>query len=131
MNGYKIPVLPPETELETKPVLRQLAKAHRALAELKGYVATLALAKSINAEMEAMTAEIRERLPRIYSRELMDLLFYEFYTRIAYIAEGLSVSRKTAANYLATLEDEGFLVSEKLGKERIYQNKRLFDLVRK
>jgi Fic family protein len=92
---------------------------------------TLALVKSINAEMEAMTAEIRERLPRIYSRELMDLLFYEFYTRIAYIAEGLSVSRKTAANYLTTLEDEGFLVSEKLGKERIYQNKRLFDLVRK
>jgi Fic family protein len=30
-------MLPPETELETKTVLKQLTKAHRALSELKGY----------------------------------------------------------------------------------------------
>jgi hypothetical protein len=30
-----------------------------------------------------------------------------------------------AVTYLGTLEKEGFLVSEKIGKERIYQNKRL------
>lgn len=91
---------------------------------------TLALVKDINAEVEAVTAEIREKLPKIYSRELIDLLFYEFYTKIRYIEEGLGVSRRTAVNYLKALEEEGFLVSEKLGKERIYQNKRLFDLVK-
>lgn len=91
---------------------------------------TLALVKDINAEVDAMTVEIREKLPKIYSRELIDLLFYEFYTKIQYIEEGLGVSRRTAVNYLKALEEEGFLVSEKLGKERIYQNKRLFDLVR-
>jgi len=46
------------------------------------------------------------------------------------IEPDLGVTRKTASNYLDTLEKEGFLVSEKLGRERIYQNKRLFDLVR-
>lgn len=91
---------------------------------------TLALVKDINAEVDAMTTEIREKLPKIYSRELIDLLFYEFYTKIQYIEEGLGVTRKTAVNYLRALEEEGFLVSEKLGKERIYQNKRLFDLAR-
>lgn len=80
--------------------------------------------------MDAMTAEIKEKLPKIYSKELIDLLFYEFYTKTQYIAEGLGVSRRTAVNYLTALETKGFLVSEKLGKERIYQNKRLFDLVK-
>ncbi len=35
---YNIPLLPLDIELETKPVLKKLAKAHQALAELKGVV---------------------------------------------------------------------------------------------
>lgn len=58
------------------------------------------------------------------------MLFYEFYTKTSYIEKGLGVTRKTAANYLAALEKAGFLISEKIGKERIYQNKRLYDLAR-
>lgn len=91
---------------------------------------TLRLVKKINAEIDAMTAEIKEKLPKIYSKELIDLLFYEFYTKIQYVEEGLGVSRRTAVTYLGILEKEGFLVSEKIGKERIYQNKRLYDLVK-
>ena len=91
---------------------------------------TLELVKKINAEVETMRDEIQERLPKLYSMELVDLLFYEFYTKITYIEKGMSVTRKTAANYLSTFEKEGFLVSEKVGKERIYQNKRLYDLVK-
>lgn len=93
-------------------------------------VATLHMIKRINMEVEAMGTEIRERLPKIYSKELINLLFYEFYTKIAYIEKGLSITRKTAMNYLNALEKEGFLTSEKIGKERIYQNKRLYDLVK-
>jgi len=91
---------------------------------------TLGLVKRINAEVETMSSEIKEKLPKIYSKELIDLLFYEFYTKIIYIENGLSVTRKTAANYLSSLEKEGFLVSEKIGKERIYKNKRLYDIVK-
>ena len=91
---------------------------------------TLRLVKRINAEVETMSTEIKEKLPKIYSKELIDLLFYEFYTKIVYIENGLSVTRKTAGNYLSSLEKEGFLTSAKIGKERIYQNKRLYDLVK-
>lgn len=91
---------------------------------------TLMLVKRINIEVEMMSAEIKEKLPKIYSKELIELLFYEFYTKTSYIENGLSITRKTAANYLSTLEKEGFLISEKIGKERIYQNKRLYDLVK-
>lgn len=91
---------------------------------------TLILVRNINDEVANMTAEIKEKLPKLYSKELIDLLFYEFYTKIQYVEEGLSVSRRTAITYLQTLEKEGFLVSEKIGKERIFQNKRLYDLVK-
>lgn len=91
---------------------------------------TLRLVKRINAEVETMSEEIKEKLPKLYSKELIELLFYEFYTKTIYIENGLSVTRKTAVNYLSALEKEGFLSSEKIGKERVYQNKRLYDLVK-
>jgi len=93
-------------------------------------IETLLLVKKINDEEAKMTEDIKEKLPKLYSKELIDLLFYEFYTKIQYIERGLSVSRRTAVTYLQVLEKEGFLVSEKIGKERIYQNKRLYDLVK-
>jgi Fic family protein len=93
-------------------------------------IEALRLVKRINAEVETMRTEIKEKLPKIYSKELIDLLFYEFYTKINYIENGLSVTRKTAVSYLNSLEEKGFLTSEKIGKERIYQNKRLYDLVK-
>ncbi|WP_461568331.1 hypothetical protein [Thermincola ferriacetica] len=36
---------------------------------------------------------------------------------------------ETASGYLSSLEGKGFLVSQKIGKERIYLNKRLFEVV--
>ncbi len=93
-------------------------------------IETLNLIKKIMKSLEITGQEIKEKLPKIYSRELVDLLFFEFYTKISFIQEGLQVTRKTAAGYLAALEENGFLSSEKIGRERIFLNKRLFDIVR-
>ena len=41
MSEQKLPMLPPNAELETKAVLKQLARANRALGELKGYADTI------------------------------------------------------------------------------------------
>jgi len=41
MDEQKLPMLPPTVELETKAVLKRLAQANRALAELKGYADTI------------------------------------------------------------------------------------------
>lgn len=90
---------------------------------------TLLLVKNINSAVEETADQIRLALPKMYSRDLVDLLFYEFYTKISYIEQGLNVTRKTAAGYLSSLEEIGVLTSEKLGKERIYLNKRLFEVV--
>lgn len=92
---------------------------------------TLMLVKEMNQLLEQTAKEIMEKLPNIYSRELVDLIFFELYTKITYIENGLDVSRKTAAKYLSMLEKEGILVSEKIGRERIYLNEKLFKIVKK
>ena len=91
---------------------------------------TLKLIKKINALVEKTAEDILITLPKIYSRELVDLLFYEFYTKTVFIEKGLRISRRTAVTYLTALEEQGFLVSERIGRERIYLNKRLFEVVR-
>ena len=91
---------------------------------------TLVIVKNINELLESTSNKIRDQLPSIYSRELVELIFFEFYTKIGYIEEGLGVTRKTASKYLATLEEEGFLTSEKIGREKIYLNKKLFEIVK-
>lgn len=91
---------------------------------------TLTLTKEMNSLLETTAKKISTKLPSIYSRELVDLIFFEFYTKIGYIEKGLGVSRKTAAKYLSNLEEEGFLKSEKIGRERIYLNEKLFNIVK-
>ena len=93
-------------------------------------IETLKLIKRINTLVEQTAEDILTALPKIYSRELVALLFFEFYTKTIYIEKGLRISRKTAVTYLSALEESGFLTSERMGRERIYLNKRLFEVVR-
>lgn len=92
---------------------------------------TLKIMKDINGLIEEMIEEVKTRLPKIYSKELIDVIFYEFYTKIPYVEKGVDVTRKTASSYLNALESAGFLTSKKVGRERIYLNERLFDLMKK
>jgi len=80
--------------------------------------------------MDGYSEMLKKKLPSLYSKELLELLFFEFYTKIQYIEEGLRVSRKTAQGYLKQLEENGFLSSQKIGRERIYCNDRLFRVVK-
>lgn len=97
----------------------------------KTSIATLELIKNINSFFEHTASRIKQELPNIYSKEFAELIFIEFYTKTNYIADGLNVTRKTAASYLKALEGIGVFQSEKIGKERIYRNTGLFNLVKK
>ena len=92
---------------------------------------TLKLVKKISAEVAETAEDIKKVLPKIYSKELVELLFFEFYTKIKFIEDGLNISRRTSSDYLIALEKEGFLSSQKMGKEKIYLNKRLFEIVKR
>ena len=90
---------------------------------------TIELIKLIQEEMEAYKQDFITKLPKIYSVELLDSLFYEVYTRINYIEERCHVTRQTAATYLNSLVEAGLLEFEKIGRESIYKNTRLINLL--
>ena len=90
---------------------------------------TIELIKLIQGEMESYKEEFMTKLPKIYSDELLDSLFFEVYTRINYIEDRCGVTRQTAATYSNSLVDAGLLEFEKVGRESIYKNTRLIDLL--
>lgn len=92
---------------------------------------TLRIMKDINELIDQMILQIKIELPKIYSKELIDVIFYEFYTKISYVEKGVGVTRKTASNYLSQLETKGFLKSEKIGREKVFVNKKLYDMIKK
>lgn len=92
---------------------------------------TIELIKLIQNEMNLYKEEFLTKLPKIYSDELFDSLFYEVYTRINYIENKCGVTRQTATTYLNQLVTAGLLEYEKVGRESIYKNTRLIDLLSK
>lgn len=92
---------------------------------------TLKLVKNIKKLMDETIDEVSTKLPKIYSRELVEQLFAEVYTKTNYIENKLDVTRKTAAGYLKEIEGIGILESSKVGKEIIYLNKPLYELLSK
>lgn len=90
---------------------------------------TIELIEKIQTEMKNYKEEFKSKLPKIYSKELLESLFYEVYTKISYIEKACDVTRITATSYLNQLEKIGLLESEKIGKEKIYKNTRLINLL--
>ena len=90
---------------------------------------TISIINKIKDEILKMKHELREKT-KLYSKELLEALFFEFYTKIPYVQKQLGVSDKTAQKYLDTLVSLGFLTSEKIGRERIYKNERRFRIIK-
>ena len=82
--------------------------------------------------LEKTIEDAKKKLPRrVYSKELIELLFHQPYTKGQFLVEAGIAERKTAAEYLKVLEKIGILKSKKIGKENLYLNVRLYDLLSK
>ncbi len=93
--------------------------------------ATLEIIKSIRALMEKTIAFCRKELPKTsYSKELIELLFVQPYTKIEFLVENGIAERRTSSKYLKQLEEIGVLESFKAWKQTIYINKELYNLLR-
>jgi len=91
--------------------------------------ATLRLISGIGDQMVEMKHEVRERLPRVYSQDLLNNLFRHPYTKIDYVQRDLQVARQTAARYLDQLTAQGFVTKYRLGRGNYYINHRLAALL--
>ena len=87
------------------------------------------LVKNLSHLMLVTKHEIRERLPKLYSQDLLNNLFRYPYTKIEFLEKELGVSRVTAGKYLAQLSGAGFLRKQKMGKTNFYINDLLFSLL--
>lgn len=74
--------------------------------------------------------EMREKLPKLYSKDLLELLFKHPYTKIGFLVDELGVSRKTAGLHLRAIEEAGILESVKMGRDVYFVNRRLFELLK-
>ncbi len=77
------------------------------------------------------TIEIgRNKLPsHVFSKELIELLFEQPYTKIQHIVDKGLAKRQTASVYLQYLEAAGILKGQKVGKELLYLNTELLKLL--
>jgi len=63
---------------------------------------------------------VRVRAPKIYSRELVDIIFTQPYCRIQNLVESNIAKRQTASVYLKALESIGVLKEMKVGREKLF-----------
>jgi Fic family protein len=89
------------------------------------------LIENIEKLMSVTQIKIREKLPKIYSKDLVEVLFLHPYTKIEFLVERLRLHRHTASKYLKELEKIGILKEVKIGRSRYFINIELFAYLKK
>jgi Fic family protein len=72
----------------------------------------------------------KEKLPpRVYSKDLIEIVFRQPYTKGQFLVDAGIVKRQAAAEYLKKLEEISVLSMRKIGKENLYLNTKLYELL--
>lgn len=102
---------------------------------LKGIVATAKITRekisAIKQLSENFIKTVHEKLPKIYCKDLVELIFHYPYCKIRFLEEAGLARRQTASLYLQQLESIGLLHCVKIGKEKYYINHLFLDLLTK
>ena len=92
---------------------------------------TTAKIAAIRALSEHTASYVRTRLPKIYSYELVNLIFELPYCRIVSLTEAGIAKRQTASEYLKQLVQIGVLVEMSASKEKLFIHPKLMQLLTK
>jgi len=80
--------------------------------------------------MNAAQEEARTKAPKIYSKDLIELIFEQPYCKIRFLEQRALAKRQTASVYLKTLEEIGLLQSLKVGREVYFMNMPLLAILK-
>ncbi len=72
---------------------------------------------------------IRKAAPKVYSHELVDLIFERPYCRIQYVTDRKLAGRQTASVYLKQLVRAGVLEEKAIGREKLFIHPKLVQLL--
>ena len=89
----------------------------------------ITLVKAFRDLMQKTKHDIKVRLPKLYSQDLLNNLFRHPYTKIEFIERELGVSRPTATKYLEQLTSAGLLRKQKMGRVNFYIYDPLYQLL--
>lgn len=84
---------------------------------------------AIRSLQDHTTEFVRDSLPKIYSYELIDIIFEQPYCRITNLVERNIAKRQTASEYLKALCDIGVLAEQTIGREKIFIHTKLLNLL--
>lgn len=84
---------------------------------------------ALRALMSAAADHIRAELPKLYSHELVELVFMQPYCRIQNVVSAGIAKRQTASVYLKSLVDIGVLREVEAGREKLFLHPKLLDLL--
>lgn len=90
---------------------------------------TVAKIGAIRKLMDVTRDHVRAGAPKIYSHELVDLIFTETYCRIGNLVEHGIAKRQAASTYLKRLAALGILVEEKVGRDKVFIHRKYLDLL--
>jgi len=90
---------------------------------------TLDKVNAIHQLFNATIERVKAERPKIYSYELVELLFHQPYCKISMVVDSGIAARNTASKYLTELEELGILSTAQSGKETLYLNVELFKLL--
>jgi Fic family protein len=90
---------------------------------------TTAMIAAIRHLAEHTTEHVRTRLPKIYSRELVDVIFEQPYCRIGNLVDKQIGQRQAASRYLKELVALGVLREMTCGKEKLFVHPKLMQLL--
>ncbi|MCL4141073.1 UNVERIFIED_CONTAM: hypothetical protein GTU68_033774 [Idotea baltica] len=84
----------------------------------------------IKQSLDEMIDEVSIKAPKVYQKELIELLYEQPYSKIEFVVDKLGVERKAASRYLKKLVEIGVLESIKIGREKIFINSRLLEILK-
>jgi len=90
---------------------------------------TLKKINEIFALFERTLEKVKNERPKIYSYELVEILFHQPYCKIGFLVDHGIAQRNAASRYLTELEEIGILQQQKAGAEQLYLNTELFKLL--
>ena len=90
---------------------------------------TIRRISDIRNQLDLTVEIVKAELPKIYSKELVELIFELPYSKIEFVVNRLKIERKAASRYLRALESIGVVESQKVGRETVYINKKLVDIL--
>ena len=90
---------------------------------------TIQLINQIDELMQQTAKLIQEKDTKLYSKDLLEVLFVHPYTKIEFTEQALNISRKTASTYLNKLVDLGILHPVRMGTSKYFINTQFYQLL--